>query len=597
MSSRYDRRGGTFVVANSTVGPSVHQKSIAEDGEPRALRRPSMRVYKSKEPDIDVPLDLNLTELLHTSARTPALQSDHVIAEDDIERRTLTIGQLRTSAGRLAKGLVEHYRPKDQSRWAIVLPNSIAYLEAVHAVLWLGGVFCPINHQLKAQELAHAFIVSRPAFVIAYAQSVGKVLEALELAGSGPSDFEKPELLTAIGAHVHGFPNLHSDFMTDDSLQIPHQNDNKKRLASIHLSSGTTGFPKGVCLSVHNYIANVLQMWAHDPNHWSPEERVVSYTPFVHIANTTIPLFLGPWTGMVHIIMASFETEEFAKTIQRTKATAAQISPMTALAIGTTDLVDRYDFSSIRHMVCGPLPLKQKDYEKFMRRGHWKTVTLYGMTEAAPYVTWQKIEEKMALGESGSLLPNIRCSLRLETGEDAPEGGPGELWLKGPNMTAGYLDNPDANRVAFDEDGWYNTGDVCTLSSEGHLRVVGRTKELIKYNGFQVSPTELEAHIISHPSVADAAVNGNWDADKMTELPTAYVVLKENLKQISKKVGALQDIQKSVDSQVTGYKKLRGGVFEVTELPRTTTMKLLRKQLGLHKTGLSSTIREKDHKL
>ena len=300
---------------------------------------------------------------------------------------------------------------------------------------------------------------------------------------------------------------------------------------------------------------------------------------------------------MVHIIMASFDIDAFAETIQRTKATAAQISPTAALTLGTTDLADRYDFSSIRHMVCGPLPLRQDDYEKFMSQGNWKTITLYGMTEAAPYVTWQKVDEEVVLGNSGSLLPNILCSLRLENGEDAPKGGPGELWLKGPNMTAGYLDNPDANRVAFDQDGWYNTGDVCELSPEAHLKVVGRTKELIKYNGFQVSPTELEAHILPHPAVADAAVGGVWDATKMTELPTAYIVLKEHFKQISQKVEALQDIQKSLDSQVTGYKKLRGGVFEVTELPRTTTMKLLRKQLGLHKTGVSSSSREMAHKL
>lgn len=245
-----------------------------------------MLVYRSKEPDIDIPLELNLTELLHTGARTPALRSGHVIAQDDIEHRILTIGQLRSNAGRLAAGLVKHYSPKDQSRWAIVLPNSVAYLEAVHAVLWVGGVFCPINHQLKTQELAHAFVVARPAYVIVYSETVGKVMEALQLAESDSPDFEKPELLTAIGAPVRGLPNIHADFMATESLPVPHYHDNRKRLASIHLSSGTTGSSKGVCLSVYNYIANVLQMWAHDPDHWSPEESVVSYTPFVHIANS-----------------------------------------------------------------------------------------------------------------------------------------------------------------------------------------------------------------------------------------------------------------------------------------------------------------------
>src|ERR1700760_1024597 len=117
---------------------------------------------------------------------------------------------------------------------------------------------------------------------------------------------------------------------------------------------------------------------------------------------------------MLHIILATFDIETYAQTIQRTKATAAQLSPTTALALGTTDLADRYDFSSIRHMICGPLPLQQVDYDKFMRRGSWKTLTLYGMTEAAPYVSFQKMAEHMPLGTSGSLLPNMMCSLRLE---------------------------------------------------------------------------------------------------------------------------------------------------------------------------------------
>ena len=291
---------------------------------------------------------------------------------------------------------------------------------------------------------------------------------------------------------------------------------------------------------------------------------------------------------MEHIIIAKFETEAYAKVIERTKATAAQISPTTALEIATTDLARQYDLSSIRHMTCGPLPLKQTDYERFLERGAWKTVTLYGMTEAAPYVTWQKIGDTLPLGKSGSILPNIRCSLRLEDGTDAPHGGPGELWLKGPNMTSGYVDNPDANRVAFDSEGWYNTGDMCTISAEGHLQIVGRTKELIKYNGFQVAPTELEAYLLSQPEVLDGAVGAIWDSTKMTELPAAYVVLKGDFEGAEQKIHALQDIQRSVNSQVSGYKKLRGGVFEVTSLPRTTTSKLVRKQLGMHGTGLSS---------
>ncbi len=247
-----------------------------------------MRIYKSNDPDAYIPTDLNLTELLHASARTPGLPTDHVIAQDDVEGRTITIGQLRSNAGRIAAGLTQHYRPEDQSRWAIILPNSVAYLEAVHAVLWMGGVFCPINHQLKAAEIAHALIASKPRFAIVYPDILEIVLEAVEVAASSCSDFTKPELLTAIGSPVQGFRNLHADCMAPQVLRVPHHCDARRRLASIHLSSGTTGNPKGVGLTHYNYVANVFQMWAHDADHWSPEERVVSYTPFVHIANSEL---------------------------------------------------------------------------------------------------------------------------------------------------------------------------------------------------------------------------------------------------------------------------------------------------------------------
>lgn len=245
-----------------------------------------MRIYSSKDPDTNIPTDLNLTELLHASARTPALPDDHVIAQDDVEYRTLTIGQLRSNAGRIAAGLAQHYKPQDQSRWAIILPNSAAYLEAVQAVLWMGGVFCPINHQLKAAEIAHALAVSKPGFVIVCSEVVQKVVEAIKLAGSSASNFKQPEVLTAIGPPLPGFRNLHAGFMAPECLEVPHYRDTRKRLASIHLSSGTTGKPKGVQLTHYNYVANVLQMWAHDPEHWSQDERIVSYTPFVHIANS-----------------------------------------------------------------------------------------------------------------------------------------------------------------------------------------------------------------------------------------------------------------------------------------------------------------------
>ncbi len=215
---------------------------------------------------------------------------------------------------------------------------------------------------------------------------------------------------------------------------------------------------------------------------------------------------------------------------------------------------------------------------------------LYGMTEAAPYVSWRKVGDEVPMGAVGKIMPEIECLLRKEgTVEDAAKGGPGELWIRGPNLAKGYVSvESGLVRPLADEGGWYNTGDVCTITKEGFLSVVGRTKELIKFKGFQVSPMELEALIAEHPLVADAAVGAVWDEEQLTELPTGYVVLKDVKADAGSKGDALRQVHEDVDALVSGYKKLRGGVWEVDELPRNAQTKILRKQLKYHATGPNS---------
>jgi acyl-CoA synthetase (AMP-forming)/AMP-acid ligase II len=202
------------------------------------------RLYKSKLPDVHIPDDLSLTELLLSSARSPPVPETQIIAKDTLEQRTLTLGELRDSAGRLAQGLTGEYRPRDQSRWALVLPNCVTILEAFHAVLWLGGVACPINHQLKAGEIAHALSVSNPQYIIVYSQVVEKVVEAVGIAKSKAGDgFVLPKIITAVdeaSSRPHSYPFLRS-FLATERLPVVHHRDTRTRLGSIHLSSGTTG--------------------------------------------------------------------------------------------------------------------------------------------------------------------------------------------------------------------------------------------------------------------------------------------------------------------------------------------------------------------
>lgn len=213
-----------------------------------------MHIYRAKQQGLRIPVEANLTELLNTSATT-SLPDQHIIAVDDLEHRAISIGQLRDTAGRLAHGLKSGLAPKDQSRWAILLPNSVAFIEAVHAVLWLDGVFCPINPDLEALEIGYALSVSKVDYAIVWSQIVPKVLKAFSAAKQIDPGFREPKMIVTLGS-ASGQLSL-EDFLSSQRLSIPHHQDTRKRLASIHLSSGTTGKPKGVGLSHYNYVSNV----------------------------------------------------------------------------------------------------------------------------------------------------------------------------------------------------------------------------------------------------------------------------------------------------------------------------------------------------
>ncbi|KAI1768131.1 acetyl-CoA synthetase-like protein [Hypoxylon sp. FL1150] len=536
---------------------------------------------------IDIPRDLNLTELLHKSAY-PDLPESHLIAKDSLTNRSITIGELRERAGRIANGLKTKLRPVDQARWAIILPNSVDFVEIFHAILWTGGVVCPINHALKAAEIGYGLAVSRPHFIVAYGPIIPMITEALrvakeELIGQGVS-WSLPKIITII-SRAQGFPHLTDDYIPRERLPIPHWPNTQDRLASIHLSSGTTGKPKGVELTHYNFVSNCYQLFAHDKEQFYPASRTVAFTPWTHIAMTTLPLFLGPYTGMLHHAMPSYNLEEFAKLVGSNQATSFQGVPSVVLQMANSNITERFDFTRAQYINVGG-PLKQELKDRLLSKAPWRLIQVYGMTEAAGYVAYQKASESPPDGTTGALLPNIEACLKKEgSSEDVPEGQPGELWLRGPNFTRGYAFNEAANKSGFPTKGWYNTGDVCTIDAQGRVSVVGRTKDLIKYKGFQVSPAELETYINAHPNVVEGGVGATWDESRLTELPTAWVILKDEFETQEQKVNALKEVHQAVDGQVSGYKRLRGGVWAIEMLPKNPTGKILRKQMASMRDG------------
>jgi len=210
----------------------------------------------------------------------------------------------------------------------------------------------------------------------------------------------------------------------------------------------------------------------------------------------------------------------------------------------------------------------------------------YGLTETSPTSHLLPASDGIRkIGSVGILLPNLEARLVIDgDGDgniDARDGQAGEIWIRGPTIMKGYLNNPTATKNSITEDGWFKTGDIAELDEDGYYYIVDRRKELIKYKGFQVPPAELEAVLLTHPDIADAAVIGVDSPKQATELPRAYVVHAhpERVKADAEKRKFQQDVAKWIQGRVAKHKFLRGGVVVIGIVPKSAAGKILRREL------------------
>lgn len=271
------------------------------------------------------------------------------------------------------------------------------------------------------------------------------------------------------------------------------------------------------------------------------------------------------------VTMARFDLEQFLQLSQDHKVARAFVAPPIVLAMAKHPSVANYDLSSLQSVFSGAAPLGAELAEEAATRLGCEVVQGYGMTELAP-VSHATPAGQFKPGTIGILAPSTMSRIvDPETGKDMGVGEDGEIWVKGPQVMPGYLNNPEATAATIDKDGWLHTGDVGHVDEDGHFTIVDRLKELIKFKGFQVPPAELEALLVTHPSVADAAVIGVPD-DEAGELPKAFITLKEG------ETTSAEDIQKFVADQVATYKQIRIVQF-IDAIPKSASGKILRRML------------------
>lgn len=349
--------------------------------------------------------------------------------------------------------------------------------------------------------------------------------------------------------------------------------------AVINFSSGTTGLPKGVCITHHNLIANSAQAISNQfqgtgnsIENPGPPERWLAFLPLYHAYSQLFTINIACRLQIPVYIMSKFVFEDYLKCIQRFKITSVHLVPPVLVMMAKRPEISRYDISSVKHYLSGAAPLSSDLQNELMSRFAGTVICQgWGMTETTCSGIMTPGLTKDFTGSIGYLLPNTEARLVNDSNEDLTDDGqPGELWLRGPQIMRGYWNNEQATQESLTPDGWFKTGDVA-VTKQGKWWIVDRKKELIKVNGLQVAPAELEAVLLEHQDIADAAVVGITLHGE--ELPRAYVVLQGNA---TGRIKAI-DIQRFVAERVAKHKRLAGGIEFVDEVPKLASGKIVRK--------------------
>ena len=299
---------------------------------------------------------------------------------------------------------------------------------------------------------------------------------------------------------------------------------------------------------------------------------LIGILPFYHIYGMVVIMSGALRAGATTVTMPRFDLEQFLGLLQKHGVTMAYLVPPIVLALAKHPLVDDYDISKLTDVLSGAAPLPLPVAEACVKRHGLLLRQGYGLTETSPVTHANGRDREVKLDSVGAALPNTEYRIvDVSTGEDAGVDQLGEIWIRGPQVMKGYLNNPEATRDMLDDDGWLHTGDIGRADADGYMYVVDRVKELIKYKGLQVAPAELEGVIQAHPAVADVAVIPVPDMEA-GEIPKAFVVVKPGA------TVSAEAIMAHVADQVAPHKKVREVEF-IDAIPKVPSGKILRREL------------------
>lgn len=508
-----------------------------------------MAIVRSRFPDVPI-RDISITDLVFQG-----IDPEAQILIDGPSGRALTGAQFIAEVRALAGGLAARGIGPG-SVVALMAPNCPEFCVVFHAVALAGGCVTTVNPTYTAPELHHQLMDAGAGWLVTVAPFLPTARAGV--AGTGVAQ------IALIGDGVDGMPGL-SDLMGPPlQAQVPVPPDH---VVCLPYSSGTTGLPKGVMLTQRNLSVNADQSLALA--RVTRGERTVAFLPFFHIYGLQVLMNIYLAAGGALVTMPRFDLEQFLTLCQQHRTKRLWIVPPVALALAKHPMVETFDLSSVEQINSAAAPLGADVAQAMAERLGTSATQGYGMTELSPvsHVTPPGLGRK---GASGLTIPNTETRIvDPVTLEDVPEGQDGEIWVRGPQVMKGYLNNPAATAATITPDGWLRTGDIGHVDGDGYLFITDRLKELIKVKGFQVAPAELEALLLAHPAIADVAVIGVPDPEA-GEVPVAFVT--------GAAPPTLLDVQAFLAPQVAAYKQIRA-LHVIEAIPKSASGKILRRVL------------------
>lgn len=529
-------------------------------------------IYKSKFEDIDIP-QCNILSFLFPRDKTPSTRALWIDAE--CPEKNLSPADLLLWVQRFAVGLDRLGVQKNEAIM-VFTPNHIfvpvVYLGAVGSERYYTGA----NPAYTVDELASQILNVKAAVLLIHPSLFETGFAAAKKAKLHPTNIF---LFSDSNCSERGGVRDWKEFLASEKDAVAWRWDDlgynaTKQIATINFSSGTTGLPKGVCTSHYNLVSNTCQTMIAKSNgneqaELQQSETWLTFLPLYHAFSQLFTINIACRLDIPVYIMQKFSFPQFLDYIQRYRVTTIQAVPPVMNMLAKRPETTQYNTSSLRNIMVGGGPMSIQLQNELMTKFNFFISPGWGMTETTCVGILLPDNMRNTNGTVGYLLPNTEAKTMDNDGQEVVDN-PGELWVRGPQMMLGYWGNEKATRDTFTIDGWMKTGDI-VIAKDNMWWVVDRKKELIKVNGLQVAPAELEAILLQHECVLDAAVVG-LDVDG-NEYPRAYVVIRP---------GTTQDplmereIQKHVAERLAKHKHLTGGVQFKQFIPRLLSGKVMR---------------------